>query len=98
MNRLDPKLLILVGATVVAGLLGARSIMTAGPSGDSGFGGVQPMQLGIETDSSPPLEFDWPADPRNPFADARDGSLPDTVETTAADDDGQDQDAESVEP
>ena len=76
MKNLDAKLLILVSATLIAGLFAGRSILSAGePVGDRGFGGVEPLPLGGQIDDTPALVFEAPNTPRNPFADGRGSSV-----------------------
>ena len=69
--ELDPKLLVLVGATAVAGLLGARSLMTAVPVDDPGLGDLQLLPMGAASADAPPLDFEPPDSLRNPFLDPR---------------------------
>ena len=68
-TKLDAKLAIMLGATVIAGFFGARSLIASEPGGDTGFDGAEQLPLRAVSDSTPPLEFIQPAEPRNPFAE-----------------------------
>ncbi len=74
-SKLDAKLVVVLGLALVGGLLGARSMLSsAQPPTSTGFGGSEPLSLGVEIDTSPPLEFESPIGPRNPFLDQRSAS------------------------
>jgi hypothetical protein len=76
MKNLDAKLLVLVSATLIAGLFAGRSILSAGETaGDRGFDGSVPLPLGGQIDDTPALVFQAPAVARNPFADGRDSAI-----------------------
>ncbi len=71
-RKLDTKPMILLGLALVGGLFGARSMLSSTePPTSTGFGGAEPLPLGAEIDLPPPLDFNTPIVPRNPFLDER---------------------------
>lgn len=67
-KAIDTKLLVLLAATVLAAGLAARGILEGGtPTGDRGFDGPISVPLVGSADDEPPLVWDPPSSPRNPF-------------------------------
>ncbi len=64
----DWKTMTLVGLALVAGLLGARSMISGVEGrGDQGFGESTVTPLTSDEPTVEPLEWSPPTDPRNPF-------------------------------
>jgi hypothetical protein len=67
-KAIDTRLLVLLAVTVLAAGLAARGILEGGtPTGDRGFDGPISVPLVDAADDVPPLVWDPPASPRNPF-------------------------------
>lgn len=65
---LDWKTMTLVGLAVVAGLLGARSMITGVEGrGDQGFGSSTITPLTSDEPTTQPVTWTPPTNPRNPF-------------------------------
>ena len=71
-RKLDTKPMVFLGLALVGGLLGARSMLSSSEQPTStGFDGAEPLPLEADVDLLPPLDFDTPLVPRNPFLQER---------------------------
>lgn len=69
MKKIDNKLVVMGVAFAGLGLLTVQSLGGSdADDGERGFDGADPISFAEETDLTPPLDFDSPANPRNPFA------------------------------
>lgn len=101
----DWKTMTLVGLALVAGLLGARSMISGVEGrGDQGFGESTITPLTSDEPTVAPMIWTPPAEPRNPFEMAEGYETPTVIIDDAPDDDPDEENiqvgdtAETAEP